>query len=190
MTLDLKTRRQVTLADLMILVAVVALGAATLRTTLRLLPFGWFPRGRRTPLGYTERYVDFLLAHGLPLFLLASLAVVALTLRRWARLPRRMGRRPGFIFCAAAVVSAVVTTAWIGAYHARLGDDVAIMVKNLVVFSIPASAGHAVIGAWLAMGIAGRGRPMRSPLDSAGYALGVFWVLLFAFCCARFYLDV
>ncbi len=188
--MDHKTRRQVTLADLMIMVAVVALGAATLRATLRLLPFGWFPSGRRTPLGYAERNVDFLVAHGIPLFLLASLAVVALTLRRWVRLPRRMGRRPGFILCVAAVVSAAVTTAWIGAYHALLGDATAITVKDLVVFSIPASVGHAVIGAWLAMAIAGRGRPMRSPLDGAGYALGMFWVLLFAFSCARFYLDV
>jgi hypothetical protein len=107
--MDLKTRRKLTLADLMIMVAVVALGAATLRSTLRLLPFGWFPSGRRTSLGYAERNIDFLAAHGIPLLLLASFAVVAFTLRRWAHLARRMGRSPGFTLCAAVVVSAAVT---------------------------------------------------------------------------------
>jgi hypothetical protein len=188
--MDLKSRRKVALADLMIMVAVVALGAASLRTTLRLLPLGWFPSGRLTPLGYAERNVDFLVARGVPLLLLASLAVVAFTLRRWARLPRRMGRRPGFTLCAAAVVGAAVTTAWLGVYHSIRGDAIAMAAKNLVVFSIPASVGHVVIGAWLAMAIAGRGRPIRSPLDGAGYALGMIWILLFVLSCARFYLNI
>jgi hypothetical protein len=188
--MDLKTRPKVTLADLMIMVAVVALGAATLRTTLRLLPFGWFPRGRLTPLGYVERNVDFLVAHGVPLLLVASFAVVALTLRRRAYLPRRLGRRPGFTLCAAASVGAAITTAWIGAYHTIRGDSIALAVKDLLVFSIPASLGHAVIGAWLAMALAGRWRLIKSPLDGAGYALGMAWVLLFVLSCARVYLDV
>src|SRR5262249_45410731 len=88
MTMNLKTRGKLTLADLMIIVAGVALGAAALRTTLRVLPFALFPIGRLIPFGYAERNLDFLAAHGVPLLVIASLVVVLLTLRRWARLPR------------------------------------------------------------------------------------------------------
>lgn len=188
--MHLQTRQKITLADMMIAVAVVALGAASLRRTLQLLPWGWFPSGRRTLLGHVERNVDFVVAQGLPLLLLATLAVVALTLRRWACLPRQLGRRPGFILCAAVIVSAAVTTAWVGTYHKTRGTATPMAVKNLVVFSIPASVGHTVIGAWLALALAGRGRPIRSPLDGAGYALGMIWLLLYVLSCARFYLDV
>lgn len=185
MTMHLQTRQKATLADMMIAVAVVALGAASLRRTLQLLPWAWFPSGRPA-----ERNVDFVAVQGLPLLLLATLAVVALTLRRWACLPRRLGRRPGFILCAAVVVSAGVTAAWVGAYHKTRGHATPVAVKNLVVFSIPASVGHTVIGAWLAVALAGRGRPIRSLLDGVGYTLGMIWLLIFVLSCARFYLDL
>lgn len=187
--MNLRARRKTTLADLMLVVALVAVSLVSLRTTLRVLPLGWFPKGRRTPLGFTERYLDFAISQGVPILVFSSLAVIAFSLMGVPRLPlRRLAHRPGFVLCFAAVVATALTTAVWTFYHASTSDPFAIALKNILVFTIPSSVGYAELGVWVSLALSRRFLPSRSVLDRLGYFLGALWAVLFALAQARFVL--
>ena len=115
--MDNQGPRRLDLADLVIAVAFVALGMASLRLTLSTMTVRWF-QGRQTrpgALGSTSLYFEMALAHGIPLLVLASLLVVALSLRRPGRPLRRLARSTGVVVPLAASVASGLTVAVLGA---------------------------------------------------------------------------
>ena len=180
-----QNRLRIALADLLILVAAAALGMAVLRTTIESSGGGYirrFPSPHSHwvgPLGYDLPFnLFFGLYNVAPQVLVASLAVVVLSLRgrRASTIP--LSRRPGFLLCLAAVT----VSSWrvvVNRESFWLEDVlVPLPLARLVVFGIVPKAAFTVIASWLVLGFTGRGAPVRSPLDCVGYALGVVWVML------------
>jgi hypothetical protein len=127
-------RPRIALADLIILVAAVALGIAVLRTTVECSGGGWYlrhvpsphshwegPLGRALPL-----YSFLVLVNGVPQILVASLCVVALSVRSRGASAPRLSHRPGFVLCLVAVAASGWTTAmhwtmlWVRPWDSRL----------------------------------------------------------------------
>jgi hypothetical protein len=187
-------RWRIALADLIILVAATALGMAILRTTiessggeyLRHVPA---PHSHWTgPLGYNPPfYLFFALVNGVPQILVASICVVALSLRRHRSSTLRLSHQPGFVLCLAALTASVLTTVvhgsalWIQHYSLALW--------SLIVFGILPNTGFMVLGSWMALALGGRGAPVASWLDRIGYALGASLVVLLALESGRMLLE-
>jgi hypothetical protein len=176
------THRKPTLADLAIVIAILALGMASLRHTLSSLPFSFFRR-RRTAgglRGSVDLYFEMALAHGVPLLVLASLAVVALSLRHPRPPLHRLARRPGFMVCLAVVVAAAGTIPLLGSAHLARGDLYPYFLVNVIVYGIVFNAGWMALGSWLTLALAGRRGRGQSRLDRFGLCLGSLWMILFA----------
>ncbi len=182
--------RKATLADLAIVIAIVALGLASLRLTLASLPFSWFRRRRTDPgvFGAIDLYFEMALAHGVPLIALASLAVVTLSLRPPRPPLRHLARRAGFVLCLSIVIAALGTAAVLGSYHSRHGDPYPNSLVNVIAYGVVFNAGWAVLGSWLVLALAGHHGPVSSWLDRFGYGIAVLWFLLFIASCVNFVL--
>jgi hypothetical protein len=180
-----KHRPRMALADLLILVAATALGMAVLRATaadsgggyLRHVPA---PHSHwHGPLGsHLPYYFFFALYNGVPLILVASLCVVALSLRARRSSALRLSQRPGFVLCLAAVAASALTTVVNCSALRSFGLDLA--PWRLVVNDLIPNTGFMVLGSWMALAIVGRARPVSSWTDRIGYALGVTLVVLLA----------
>ena len=111
--------RRITLADALILIAILSLAMASLRMTWH-IGDGWYlsaanyrGHGTRTPLGFLGSPYTRTVANQPPLLALASLAVACLRIRRTLPLCMSLVCQPGLVLCAAIVAVAAVTPfAW------------------------------------------------------------------------------
>ena len=188
---------RIVLADLLLSIAMIALGLASLKTTLPASMIGGYYRHspvrithqREGPLSFLELRFNLILFHGVPLLAVASLAVVALTLRPPRPSVLRPACRPGFVLCLAAVAASILAVAvqgsacWLG----KVDFDLALW--TILIFTIVPHAGSMVIGAWIVLALAGRGGPSAPWLDRFGYAIGTIWVLVSALESARNILE-
>ena len=176
-------RKQVALADLMILVVMFALGMASLRTTLRDLPLENFPRPQSSQgsrIGRAQPYINFILVQGTPLLSLASLTAVVVSLRCPRPPIRRLVRRPGFIVCLAATLGTIEAIAELGTLHYFNSDPYFLSAFDILVFGLPQIAGRMVLASWMVLALAGHGWPGRLLTDRMGCVIGMLWLLLFS----------
>jgi hypothetical protein len=189
-------RPKIALGDFLVVVAAIALGLSSLRITIPCTLIGGYrhtsPRGSHMPdgpLGAANPYVYSVLVSGVPLLVVASLTVVVLTLR-----PRRPtnpapARGTGFVLCLAAVAASALTVVVRGPASWLHGDGYKSSVWQIIVFGIVPSAGHMVLGAWMALRLAAPRAPAPSRLDAFGRELGLIWVILFVLEYARLILE-
>jgi hypothetical protein len=180
-------RPAVAISDLMILTAAIALGMAVLRITIGASGGGYLrhvpsPHSHWTgPLGYHPPfYYFFILVNGVPQILVASICVIALSVKRSRRSAVGLSRRPGFIVCVAAVSAAIPATVARGLSIWIRRNDWYLSLWSLIVFDILPNAGFMVLGTWMALAIGGRGTSAGTLLDRFGLALGASLVFLLA----------
>lgn len=193
-------RPRIATADLLIAVAAVALGTAVWRTTFASSGGGYLrhvpsPRSHSPhPLGDLGYAVHsgffFALVNGVPQVLVASLGVVALSLRRRKDPAHPLSRRPGFVLCAGAVAA----SAWAVPMHGTTfwlphRFDYGVELWRLVVEGILPNAGLMIIGLWIGLALGGRAWPVGSWLDRVGYGLAVSLVVLLALDTIRMVLE-
>jgi hypothetical protein len=183
-----KPERRFTLLDAMILVAATAVGLALAREWARMITMMGIlaspEEGLLPELAPLTRQVVL----GWPVVTMATLAVVALRLRRPRPPRRRLFAPPGVVAC---VVAACVIALDL-AHHAL------IMIEDYFQYPQPAndavrwgelerrsfqtvastSVGFAVAASWLAMALARRWRPERTWIDRAGIVVGWLWIAL------------
>ncbi len=160
--------RKMTIFDVMVLIAITAVGFATARTCLlHVMP--------RSHPAFAVRMMV--------VFVALSVTLILIPLRLRQPRPRRPLRYPGTVACCAVAL----TLAFILAEQAstlfkpvpnaaRFGPnyqaiDLVFNVIRLDLYSL------AVAGAWLALGLSGRWRPARDWLDRAGRVLGICWIV-------------
>jgi hypothetical protein len=194
------------ISDFLITIFGIALGLASLRTTLSLFRGGWFIRhspspvshGSVAPLHFIDAQFNQILIHGIPFLVVACLTVVCLTLPRRRLLNTRLARRPGFILCAAAVTAATLTIVARGHilwFAARVpepvypGAEFESILWRILVFRVLPNIGFTVVGTWTALMLSGRGKPIPSWLDRFGYVLGVAWPVLLCLDYCRWFLE-
>jgi hypothetical protein len=130
-----------------------------------------------------------MLVNGAPQILVASLCVVALSVRSRGDSAPRLSHRPGFVLCLAAVAASGWTTAmhwrmlWVNAWDSRLA------FCGFIVDDILANSGLMVLGLWIGLALGGRAELGPSRLDRIGYALGASLVLLLALDSLRMTLE-
>ncbi len=183
-------RRRFTLFDAMALVAAIAAGLALarewVRTTTMMGILASPEEGLLSDLAPLTRQVVL----GWPVVTMATLALVALRLRR----PRPPRRR---LFAPPGVVACVVVVCVVGL---DLAHYVLIEIEDYFQYPQPqhvagrwrememrafqtvasTSVGFAVAASWLAMALARRWRPERSWIDRAGIVVGWLWIALVA----------
>ncbi len=172
------TRRRITLADLLILIAATALGFALLRICIRGL--GAQTLSRRAG-ALTLSYITTAETYASALMAPWSFALLVLSLRG-PRLPfHRLGRWPGFIACAAAAtgVALYVTVCLAQAAMGKLTLNASSVWRITATFPIYASL--MVAGAWLSLAIGARWRIETNWVGWAGRILGIGWIGLFLF---------
>jgi hypothetical protein len=113
-----------------------------------------------------------------------TLAMVPLFLRSPRARLRQLARSPGAIACfsaSCALVPPVFGLLYMAIAGATLpaanGESVGFQKLIALLFvAVPAQAGFAVIGAWLAIFLGGDSERETSWLDGVGRALGVYWI--------------
>ena len=163
------SRRRFRLLDAMALVGATALGLAWAR---------WAYAGRLRP---ESGQVLWWLLRGPPTCLVAAWAPALLLLRLRRPRPRRgrLVQQPGLIACAAAVASMLLGLGGAFAFLAVHTQPPRTATAYSVVAAWPEMIERTpefVLGAWVALGWAGRWSPERSWVDRAGRAAGLFWV--------------
>jgi hypothetical protein len=198
------------ISDFLIIIFGIALGLASLRTTLSLFQGGWFIRhspkrvfhGPVEPLHFINFQFNQILIHGIPLLVVACFTVVCLTLPRQRLMNTRLARRPGFLLCAAVVTAATLTIVarghvlWLELRAAQRatgpvypGDEFESFLWRVLVFRVLPTLGFTVFGTWTALMLSGRGKPIPSWLDRFGYILAVIWPVLLCFDYCRWFLE-
>ena len=185
-TMEKKSEVRISLGGVLAQVAVVTLGMASFRWTLAHLSYGWYLR--HSPLRYThssggplhfiELPYNLILVNGIPLLFLATISVLCLMWWSPTGDPGLKGRGQAFILCLVAVLTAGLSAAGHGIVFMMTGHDILFSVWRMIVFGMPPSAGHAVFGACVALGLLGPAPHNRSALDGAGYLMAANWVVL------------
>jgi hypothetical protein len=90
---------------------------------------------------------------------------------------------PGFVACAAVLLAAVLPLIhFAAAVMVSHGLAMNLMVPFKNMFGMLANtAAPMIIGAWLALALVGRWRPLPTWTDRLGCAVGAFWVLLYGY---------
>jgi hypothetical protein len=156
----------------MFMVVVIALGMTSLRITLRELPLSWFPRPKplqTSRIGRAQPHINFALAQCTPLLVLASLTVVAYSLRPPRPRLRRLAHRRGFVVSLAAVIGSLESIVELAAAHYFHNDDYKISMFNIIVFGLPQATGRWVIASWMVLALFGRMIPRGPLIDWAGF---------------------
>ena len=166
------TERKFSLGDMMILVAAAALGLLLQRTYLMTPnPHPWALLG-----GSLYRW----LFESCPFLIPASLALVAMRLRRPRPAARRLRREPGLVACLAVIVTEVtrdVQSFISEVYQGHLHGNFYRFIPDYRI-SGPFFWGYSVALAWSVMVLTGVWRPQPSWIDRAGRALGVLMIAL------------
>jgi hypothetical protein len=184
-------RRRLTIADVMILIAALAMAWLVLRQWPGPRSFGLPPALRRTPYTVSPALRAAAAAWRWTLWsgLLAAVATgTVLVLRVLPPRPRwpRLACRPGFTAALAASCAALaVFTPALAREHVdeatrRWTDGPGPLAHAVerTVADAPLSIGASVAAVWLVQRIGGRWHPERGTLDRAGRVLGCYWIVL------------
>ncbi len=152
--------RKFTLADIMVLVAASAAGLALARSVLEAQNSPW--------------YFAYPMGAGSPIVLGLTVGLLGIRLRKPRPAARRLFRQPGAAASLVALASVAVWSVFLGIRAGSGNPD-----RGLEGFSyVGASAGPAVLGAWILLGITQTGRREPGWLDRSGLALGCGWIVL------------
>lgn len=173
------------LLDWMILVAGVALGFWVTPEDMRLgiqTAVEVTLRSRSVPI--VASWASGIVIHfGQPIAAVATLTILALSLRTRTSL-RRLTSRPGFVACLAAMIAVGIGTSLnlgLRPYNFNtelpLGFWVQLSVQRALMLR-GGEPGFAVLGAWLILVLSGRWRSQPVVLDGCGRILGAFWIAL------------
>ncbi len=170
------TRRRFTIAEMLLLVVVTAIGLAGARFGAALLDLEEVISGDAPGRAYFEQLYVF----GAPLIVAWSLAVLILSLRKPRPALRHIAGRPGFVACAAILLAFVERSIYFAVLvvHDNSRAAVAVWYPNTVI-TLSGHAGLMIIGAWLALRLGRRWRPGPTWVDRLGCVLGLCWVLMF-----------
>jgi hypothetical protein len=172
------TRRRITLADLLILIAATAVGLALLRVCIR--GIGAQTLSRR-PGSVTLSYITTAETYASALLTPWTFALLVLSLRGPSLSFHRLARGPGFIACAAATtgVALYLTVCLTQSAIGKLTLDASSVWKITATFRLYASL--MVAGSWLSLALGARWRAETNWVGWAGRILGIGWIGLFLF---------
>ncbi len=166
--------RKMTLLDLMILVAAMALGFKIVRDIVpgvaHMVPTGpdfWFlmPRWLMN--------ASILILASWPLPAMVTIALLLIRIRAPRPTLRRLARQPGFVAGLAVTMISLCNALMLLAAGLRVGET-----TDLYPFTaIP--IGAAVLVAWVTLLSVGRWNPQHDFLDRAGRVLGCYWIAMF-----------
>lgn len=167
-------RVRFTIFDTMALIAATAVGLASARG---IDPGGFWPRP-----GFLLRWLFF----GPSTCLAAAWAagLLLLTAVRPRRLRKRLLKQPGLTAGVAALVSmAVGFLGFVGylSVHTEPPNALSIQPAGAYWFAAYQRTSEFVIGAWVGLWITGRWSAGRNWVDRAGRAVGLFWIVQFAY---------
>lgn len=181
-----QSRRRLTLADMLILVAATSVGLLPVRLFAD-QPITRSSDGSGWALAY--RILQDTATYGVPLLTAWTFATLLLSTHRFQATRPRLGRHPGFVLCAAAAVSVLIclidlaTEVW----HSRQSTGLSLAgrfadvawdqhVDMMWMYSLDVA--RVVLGAWLALAMLGHGRPGPEWTDRFGCLVAFGWVLL------------
>jgi hypothetical protein len=175
--------RRLTLADAMLLVAVMAAGLILLRIADGLGLFVRSTPTRRLPPG--RDLVEFLSVGGGCVLLPLALFVVVMTLRDRGPARRDSTQRPGFVACLAVLLATILPIADFVVRVAAADDlnrtNEVILNFNNSFGGLKNGAAPMIVGAWLALVLTGRWRPGADWIDRLGCCIGGGFVIMNAY---------
>ncbi|AGA25088.1 hypothetical protein [Singulisphaera acidiphila] len=167
--------RRFTLLDLMILVGAMAVGFGLLR-----LPGIEFSTWYSKELRYNRIALNVV---GMTVPFLVGLTISCLAMRLRGPCPRfsMLGRQPGFVACATALLALAIESLCMVGNAVTSGVHSA----NRGFFPTPEEYFHLygstvapwVVAAWLSLGVNRCWCPERSGIDRLGWAIGIAWIL-------------
>jgi hypothetical protein len=166
----MRNERRFNLVDGMIFVAATAVGRTVAKARMTGLPT--IP----PPVSWSQslaRAIITGLQASLPMLLTATLAVLAIRLRRPRPTLLRLGREPGF---AASVVAAPAILLCVVSAIPLLWNRHGSFFQGLSLLAYTPEGGFAVTGAWLALAVGKRWRPQPNWVDRLGRLVGVGWI--------------
>jgi hypothetical protein len=170
--------RRLSISDILIAIAAVALGMLILRAYLpghaNRLRYLFTGSGDPTGLSRCHEW-----AYGPVSCLVVPLmaAVIVMRLRRPRPRRGRLVDQPGLVACVAVIASLIPGLIWIATICHRPGFQRAGGFQQVWYIAIR-WADSAVLGSWLALAMSRRWRPEQSWIDRTGRALGLYWILL------------
>jgi len=183
------SRRNFTLADVMVLVVAVAIALALALYHLRgsVLSGGLHGPATTTTSGYI-RYSDIWVKSLVPALMMVTLALLGLRFRPPRPRFRRLAKQPGTITCgAAALVLAIRLAAYVvgwillSRFFSLHWDGPSGWQRSILTREYPGLAmgtGFAVAVTWLLLALSGLWRPAADWIDRAGRLLGIIWISL------------
>jgi hypothetical protein len=169
--------RRLTLADLMLLVAATAPGLAVVRFANTL---GLYDERIMRTTGKVRLALEAISVFVTPVIVPWTLMVLILSLRKPRPPLRRVAGRPGFVACACVALTLLlqapdlVIRACLIETFPEVGTQYGRAVATITLFS-----GVTILGAWMALALAGRWRPGRSWLDRLGCILGCYYIFIY-----------
>ena len=185
----LKNSRRLTLLDLMIAVAGLAIG-------IWIMPHGLIPAAETAypiitgpyALPVRAQWLSILIVvYASPVAVIWSFTVLVLAITPPCPPVRRLFRQPGFVACCAVGMTALITGPLSFAISEKIFIAGLSASMRLQIYLGEAltfrrgEGGFAVASAWLVLWANGRWRPQPSWADRLGRLLGLFWVLTIPF---------
>jgi hypothetical protein len=169
--------RRLTLADLMLLVAATAPGLAVARFADTL---GLYDERVTRGAGKVRLALEAMYVFGTPVLIPWTLLVLFLSVRGPGPSLRRVAGRPGFVACACVVLTILIQAPAliVRASLIRSFSEVGTLYVRAT-GAISENSGELILGAWLALALAGRRRPGPSWADRFGCILGIIYILIF-----------
>jgi hypothetical protein len=174
---DTTRRRRLTLADILLFVAVTAAGLVVVRMAIGM---GLYEKEAIVGAGPVRLFIEGCMIFGAPLLVAWTLLLLVLSLITPRPSLRHVIRRPGFVACAAVLAALLDRGAFFGSrvLSDNSAAELAVTYANTTT-SVSEHAGLMILGAWLALALGRRWRPGPSWLDWLGCCLGLCWVVLF-----------
>jgi hypothetical protein len=174
--------RRFTLADAMLVVAVMAAALFLLRIGAGLGLFTIDP-GAKSPPG--RDFVEHLSVGGGCVLVPLALTVVALSLRDGRPTRYESTHAPGFVACLAMLVAAILPAAYFvvrvtTADELNRANEIALNFNNSF-GRLTSGAGPMIAGAWLALVLTGRWRPRPTWIDRLGRGIGGCFIIMYLY---------
>lgn len=187
--MQLAPRRRLTLLDLVIIVASVAIGLALLKLRIAFadlprfftsafstVPWRWSPR-------VASLRLSGLLELAIPCALAGTLGTLVLRLLPPRPALRRLARQPGFVACATfltiaglASLAVLATLGFRGRFSHPTNRDL-IGYYSIATLLVAQLGGWSVAAGWFVLRLSDRYRPEASWVDRLGRAFGFYWIV-------------